>query len=340
MNRRHLLSAAGLLVAATLSGCGDSGAASGAGDVVVGHLSDEVQGDETFVLLPSGRIDLTVGKPTSDAVSADQADDGEEHAPPSGGSFVPVSWSHDPFAESGSPAALIAGRPLPADVSLVVDGKAVDLGSPYEVVGDQGVTDTGVGTMYVAVDEAPDEIESLTVSVDYDGLTQTVDPATGERDAGAAAPLYDGSSASVEADCPSDGWSPTRVDPDVACHVGPAQRAPYLPGSGWADDGRTWLVVGVTVDFDSVDVGGVGYDVTGITPHLTLDGAKPVPTDGLFAEGTRPPSGTTGTYAFDASVDGPDELTIALDLTLAQADSGDPGPAGREVTLTQTVALR
>ncbi len=45
MSRRHLLTAVGLLVAATLSGCGDSEAASGGGEVVVGHISDEVQGD-------------------------------------------------------------------------------------------------------------------------------------------------------------------------------------------------------------------------------------------------------------------------------------------------------
>ena len=43
------------------------------GDVVVGHLSDKVTGDSTYVLLPTGRIDLTVGKPV-DEVTADQAE--------------------------------------------------------------------------------------------------------------------------------------------------------------------------------------------------------------------------------------------------------------------------
>ena len=54
----------GLLLGAGLTACGDQGSATSAGEVVVGHASDEVTGDSTFVLLPTGRVDLTVGAPT------------------------------------------------------------------------------------------------------------------------------------------------------------------------------------------------------------------------------------------------------------------------------------
>ncbi len=191
------------------------------------------------MLLPTGRIDLTVGKPV-DEVTADQADDGEKHAAPDGGAFVPVTWEHDPFGEGAVPVNVMGADPQEADVVLRSGDTTADLGSPYQLAGDQGTTDTGVGTMYVAVDG---DGKSPTFEVTYDGLTQTVDPATGDRDAGAAEPLYAEPTMGIEAPCTSEGFTSGPVQPDISCLVNAPQRTPYLPGQGWAEDGHTWLLV-------------------------------------------------------------------------------------------------
>ena len=60
----------------------------------MGHASDDVTGDSTFVLLPTGRIDLTVGARTA-KLTDEQV--GEVRRAPDGGSFLPVSWSPRPL---------------------------------------------------------------------------------------------------------------------------------------------------------------------------------------------------------------------------------------------------
>jgi hypothetical protein len=317
----------GLLLVAGLTACGDQGSATSAGEVVVGHASDVVTGDSAFVLLPTGRIDLTVGEPL-DRLDDEQA--GEARPPPEGGSFVPVTWEHDPFGEEGVPIGVVGAEPQEARVTLVADGTRADLGSPYQVVGEQGTTGTGVTTMYVAVDAAADDLGEVSFEVAYDGLIQTVTPATGEREAGAAAPLYDEPTVGVEAPCPSEGFATRQVRPNLLCVVNPPQRTPYLPGHGWADEGRTWLLVSVEVAVDSVEVRGVSSDVEDLTPRLTLGGADPLASDGRLGAARVLDGNLAGTVAFDvASGDGGD-LTIALDCVL---DSGG------EVTIEQTVRL-
>ena len=132
---------AGLLLGAGVTACGDQGSAASAGDVVVGHASDRVTGDTAFVLLPTGRVDLTVGAPT-EKLTDEQVEGGRRA--PDGGSFVPVSWAHDPFGESGVPIGVIGAEPQEAQVTLVAGGTRADLGSPYRVVGETGTADTEV----------------------------------------------------------------------------------------------------------------------------------------------------------------------------------------------------
>jgi len=324
---------AGLLLGAGLTACGDQGAGAADGEVVVGRLSDEATGDSTYVLLPTGRIDLTVGEPV-DEVTADQAGDDEKHAAPDGGSFVPVTWEHDPFGEGAVPVGVMGADPQEADVVLVSGGTKADLGAPYQLAGDQGTTDTGVGTMYVAVDG---DGESPTFEVTYDGLTQTVDPASGDRDAGAAAALYAEPTMGVEAPCTSEGFASGPVRPDVSCLVNAPQRTPYLPGQGWAEDGHTWLLVNADISLSGVAVGRTSYDVASVAPHLTVNGSEPLPADGRYGSAQPEPTAVRDTWAFDGSADGANTLEVALDLVL-ELDSG-PGPTTRRVTVQQSVAL-
>ena len=316
----------GLLLGAGLTACGDQDSATSA-EVVVGHSSDDVTGDSSFVLLPTGRIDLTVGDPTGE-LTEEQV--GDAPRAPDGGSFLPVSWAHDPFGESGVPIGVIGAEPQEAQVTLVVGETRADLGSPYRVVGDTGTADTGVSTMYVAVDQAPDDVGDVSFEVTYDGLTQTVSPSTGDRDAGAAAPLYDEPTIGVEAPCTSEGFATPRVQPDVSCVVNAPQRTPYLPGHGWAEEGRTFVLVSAFFAVDSVEVGGTSSDVGEVTPRLTLDGAEPLPPDGRYGVPEQEPGAASGTWAFDVDGGGPGDLAIALDCLL---------DGGGDVTLEQTVPV-
>ena len=324
---------AGLLAGAGLTACGDQGAGASGGDVVVGHLSDKVTGDSTYVLLPTGRIDLTVGKPV-DEVTADQANDSEKHTAPDGGAFVPVTWEHDPFGEGAVPVSVMGADPQEADVVLRSGDTTADLGSPYQLAGDQGTTDTGIGTMYVAVDG---DGRSPTFEVAYDGLTQTVDPATGDRDAGAAAALYAEPTMGIEAPCTSEGFTSGPIQPDVSCLVNAPQRTPYLPGQGWAEDGHTWLLVTVDITLSGVHVGRTAYDVQSVQPRLTVNGAEALPADGRYGSAEPLPTAVRDTWAFDGSTDGANELAIELDLVLENASG--PGPSTRRLTVQQSVDL-
>lgn len=317
----------GLLLGAGLTACGDQGSAATVGDVVVGHVSDDVTGDSTYVLLPTGRIDLTVGAPT-EKLTDEQVGDGRRA--PDGGSFLPVTWAHDPFGEGGVPIGVIGAEPQEAQVTLVAGGTRADLGSPYLVVGESGTADTGVSTMYVAVDLAPDDVGDASFEVTYDGLTQTVVPASGERDAGAAAPLYDEPTIGVVAPCTSEGFATPTVQPDVSCVVNAPQRTPYLPGHGWVEDGRTFVLVTAFFTVDSVEVRGRSSDVDQVTPRLILDSVDPLPPDGRYGEPELQPGAASGTWAFDVAGDGVGDLDISLDCVL---------DGGGEVTLEQKVPL-
>ncbi|MEO6512909.1 MAG: hypothetical protein ABIO16_18065 [Nocardioides sp.] len=330
--KRLALVLAGLLAGAGLTSCGDQGGAAAGGDVVVGHLSDKVTGDSSYVLLPTGRIDLTVGAPV-DEVSADQAGDAERHQAPDGGAFVPVTWEHDPFGAGAVPVNVMGSDPQDADVVLVSGDTKADLGAPYQLAGEQGTTDTGVGTMYVAVDG---DGKAPTFQVSYDGLTQTLDPATGDRDAGAAAPLYAEATVGIEAPCTQEGFASDDVTPDISCLVNAPQRTPYLPGHGWAEDGHVWLLVGVDITVPRVEVGNASYDVQSVQPHFTLNDADALPANDRFGNAEPQPTAVRGTWAFDGSTEA-NTLGIALDLVLEKTSG--PGPSTRRETVQQSVGL-
>ena len=224
---------------------------------------------------------------------------------------------------------MIGAQPQEAQVTLVAGETRADLGSPYRVAGETGTADTGVSTMYVAVDQASDEVGDVSFEVTYDGLTQTVSPATGDRDAGAAAPLYEEPTIGIEAPCTSEGFATPRCSP-TSCVVNAPQRTPYLPGQGWAEEGRTFVLVTAFFTVDSVEVHGTSHDVDQVTPRLTLDGADPLPPDGRYGEPELSPGAASGTWAFDVPSDTVGDLMISLDCLL---------DGGGEVTLEQTVPL-
>ena len=244
------------------------------------------------MLLPTGRIDLTVGDPT-DELTEEQV--GDARRAPDGGSFLPVAWAHDPFGESGVPIGVIGAEPQEAQVTLVAGETRADLGSPYRVVGDTGTADTGVSTMYVAVDQAPDDVGDVSFEVTYDGLTQTVSPCHGRPRRGrrgtAVRRADDRRRGAVHVRGVRDA---ARCSPTSPCVVNAPQRTPYLPGHGWAEEGRTFVLVSAFFTVDSVEVGGTSSDVGEVTPRLTLDGADPLPPDGRYGAPEQEPGAALG----------------------------------------------
>jgi hypothetical protein len=97
--------------------------------------------------------------------------------------------------------------------------------------------------------------------------------------------------------------------------------------------------VGSAISVDRVVVDGTSYDVETIEPRVTLNGAAPLPPEGRLGRVDHAPSRVSGTWAFAASAQGPDEMGITLDLVLHKGDDGDPGPGVREVSLDQTMEL-
>ncbi|WP_344302756.1 hypothetical protein [Nocardioides bigeumensis] len=334
--------AAALLAVGALAGCSDdSGAGSAAAEPVPGRLSSEVTGEEVFVLVPAGRLDLTIGAPIEGAIDGDLAADDETHEAPGGGSFVPVAWSHDPFALDDR-AALMSTPPKPSEVTLVVDGERHALGSPYEVVSDQAVADNPVGVFYVPVDTVPEPSE-ITVEVAYDGQTQTV-AADGERDAGVAAPLYDETTGVLDQMCGGvAGDDPVGFSFRLRCEVGPGQAVPYLPARGWVEDGRTFVVVGYELRLDDVTYsdgrGEADYDVVRTTAALTLDGEKPLGSMPELGAPEHEEGDVSDFVVFDSALDAERRLRIDLTYDLSVDDVDGVADAPTTLELSRVVPL-
>ncbi len=267
--------------AVALAGCQDEPPRDAAGVVVPGTDASVTEGNKAFLLVPAGRIDVTVGDPITGDLPASEVTDDRIHRPPEGGSFVPVEWSHDPFALPPD-LAVVGLWPEPTEMSLLVDGASYPLGSPYDVPAVGGTVDSLVSVLYVAVPTRP---KSVRVGASYDGVTQTLDPVSGRLGPDAAAPLYHPVRRFRVDACPERGWTihdstthgRSTADADVAgsairvdCHVGVARQVPYLPGVGWARTGYTWLVVPYRVQARAD-----GAAVDSVRAVITLDGARP-----------------------------------------------------------------
>lgn len=284
-----VLAAVLAVLAGLLAACGGPSRTS---EVVQGDAASQVAGNRVSVLLPTGRLELTIGS-TVDQISSAQSQDGESHRPPEGGHFVPVRWRFDPFAFSGTYRGAMSRLPKPATVVVRTGGRTLPLGAPYHVAGSQGaLSNTGPFVSYVPVTGTGD----LRVAVTYDGLTQTVG-ADGSRRAGAAAPLYHAHHPR-HLPCRRTGWRGVgRADLD--CRVGPAVSLPYLPGHGWAKAGRTWLLVPFSANVAGVRIHGRTWTPGPVTARATLAHAKPVP-GGLFVTDAAAVGRVDRTFVYDA----------------------------------------
>lgn len=244
--RRSRLAAAVLacvLSGAMLSACGDARNAD-VGAVVLA-AKQAVDGETGWVQLPTGQLEVTVSEPhelIGDEVAA------KDDAPPSG-LFVAVGWQFHPG--KGVPAELAAlmmaptGSEPAATVALQVGRLSAKVGDAYGTNGASG----DVLTKLVRLPEGT-STEDIHVQVVFDGVPQTLTPATGDRDEGAAAGLYSMESGFAQVPC-QVSLSPKTVSGRPSCRM-EAAWLPYASGLGWAAQsgngpGR-WLAVHAVTD--------------------------------------------------------------------------------------------
>lgn len=271
--RRAVVSGLALLLAFSATACsGDDPNAASIGDVLPAHADDQFQSNKegAIVALPTGRLQIWVAKPTRDIAADDTLDLVPVNAP-SGAIFVPISWrSLDDFS-AAQPYLTTSAVP---QVDLVADGTSYRLPSP-DSTADRGES------FYVLVDG---DAEKLSMTVTFEGVTQTVDLAKGKVTSGRARPLYD-LTAKRGRRLSCDGqWESAKAGETMAhsCEVSEALLLPFADGR-WAERGRSWLVVSVRTEVGLYGIatltgGGGQYAVRKSRLRATLDGKRPVAT--------------------------------------------------------------
>lgn len=188
----------------------------------------------TEVGLPSGVLTLGLA-PRVASVSTESG----ELTPGPDTTMVGVTWSFTAHSSSVARALLLGDlqpESLPQPTVSLTDGSRA---LPLPVV-----AQAGQGGAVVAGTEA-----SASVEVTFDGLTQTVDLATGAVGPGQADSLIDLDEATTSRPrlCEARDFPVPEVL-DNSCSVDAVHRLPYISGLGWAPDAGTWLVVDTSVE--------------------------------------------------------------------------------------------
>lgn len=270
MRRTAVLACALLGLAPLLAACGDDEepGATKVGDVIPANEDDQFEGARaSTVLVPTGELKVWLGKPVDTADRNDTRQLEELHAP-DGAVLVPITWRME---KAFPDAAGFLGKSPAAGVDLVSEGESYRLPAP-----DPG-SEAGE-SFYVVVDG---DGKDLSLDVDFDGVTQSVDLHSRKRDAGLAKPLYDIDEARLRPeDCGSDDWHDERVV--YACELTGPLLLPYANGE-WADEGHQWLAVRLQTTLRQWVIadgeGGGALYIGGRTKlEATLDEEKPVAT--------------------------------------------------------------
>lgn len=236
--RKLLIVLVPVLLIATLAGGGiwlsqREEPAAAAGTLVDQPVDGPLVGRSTDVRVPWGRLQVTTTEPL-DSV------DGEDGTVR--GSFIGVQVTLRDTGDTVPVDRLPEASLLDPVVSVVADGEA------WELPALSGWTDgeqvePGIRRQYVAV---PRDAEEVTVALEYDGVTQTIDATTAEVSTGDAAPIYDAPFPAPGGPCGDQLWS-TGTDAadgaESACFVRSTATRAYVAGLGWAPEDSRWLVV-------------------------------------------------------------------------------------------------
>jgi len=274
---RHVCALTLLVALLPLAACGSDPQtdATDFGDTVAAKGGVDTTGaPKGHLLLPTGRLDVRAGKPI-ESLSADVTQERTERTAPDGGVFVPLTWTYLTTAmEKLEP---VFGPTLPIDMTLVTDGESYPLTPPTpERDGERAEA------YYVAVAGTG---KKVSLEVEYAGVTQSLDLASGKRDPGAAKNIYsmDTSTYSEELKpCPSQTWidEGPLAQAGFTCNRTNAVVVPFVDGE-WAPEGTNFAVIGLTSTLASFAVHGVSgagatYTVASGKDKSTLAGERSV----------------------------------------------------------------
>lgn len=273
------LTVVGAVVVGLLSGCD----ANGSRAAVASHDSvTSLSGRRLDVRVPDGDLQVRLGRPVGSV-------GGEK--PPSGWSYVPVGALLDASSN-------LIGAVKGVSWGVVADGRTVRLPAPYTTSGSGLSVDNTGAVTYVPV---PDHGREVTVSVTYDGLTQTAST-TGKRVAGDAGPYYVPDVTGRFGKVPVAGpWTTAAGKQLEVAGTVAGIASPYLPGRGWAKPGREFLGLDVALQ----EVRATGDPLSVLTLEPSVDGATP-----LGPVPTSSAASVTGTYWFDVSSSAAHVLTM------------------------------
>ncbi|WP_183092555.1 hypothetical protein [Nocardioides stalactiti] len=321
MQARVVLGTALLVLLSSLTACSEEKAELSAGDIVRARQDDQFEsGRRTTITMPVGRLLVWTEDPVESA-GADETRTRQTVDAPAGAVLVPITWQYDPWA-SNRLDGIVDTSDTPR-INLVTETES------YRVPPPERDAEGNAESFYVVADG---DAEERTLEIEFDGVTQTLDLASGERDEGIAAALYD-----IEDDqlkktsCTDEKWfDPRYVSADFTCNtVGPVI-TPYAAGE-WAPEGSVWLAVTLTTRmgvYAETDLLGSGarYFSRGVKVTAEIDREKadytlvsqsdlnqcPVPGTNTCAEST--------TYVFEVPEEDPEQGPFVVELTYKQVE--------------------
>jgi hypothetical protein len=206
-----------------------------AGTLVEQPVDGLLVGRSTDVRVPWGRMQVTTTEPVDSVAGEDGTIEG---------TFVGIQVELRDTEDAVPVDRLPDSSFLDPVFSVVADDEEWELPA-LSGWADGATVEPGARRQWVAV---PRDAEEVTVTMEYDGVVQTIDAATADVGIGAAAPLYDAPFPAPGGPCGDQLWSPGAGPVDGAvsgCFVRSSATRPYVAGLGWAPEGSRWLVVTV-----------------------------------------------------------------------------------------------
>ncbi|WP_157537137.1 hypothetical protein [Nocardioides sp. Root190] len=346
--RRPAAAVLGLLaVMPALAACGgDDGVT--VGDIIGARQDDQFiqDGQKSSIALPIGRLEVSMGEASTE-LDANDTRQLEPVTAPENSAFVPITWQYD-AGTFGDYADYLDTDTRPV-IDLVADGAKYRLPSPES-------TGEGAESFYVLVTGDLADAKEATLSVEFDDVIQTVDLATGDREAGLAAPLYElkprkERTASCTNQAEFDLPKLARLG-DFSCNITRSADIPYA-GGAWAPEGTAWRVVTISTVARRYDViaadlrSGAIYVASAVESTFRLGKEKPtkVIEDREFSACPDPErGGCTSVYhlIFEADEDTSERLRVdqGYELTLSSLWGGGEGKRTVEIEGTISVKLR
>lgn len=309
-----------------LTSCGSEEQSPGSGGLAVleGTDTTTVSGTEVPVIVPNGSYVFTVSEPTTSLPDDVSDDGGSDDA-----TYVGLAWRPEGTAPEAGPV-LHGTDPEPAPVRI-------SQGDTTGEVTELGADTTGGnanGVVWVSVDPDAD----LTLEVEYDGLVQTFDLASGERQPGPADAFYD-DTGTVRVDCP-DGTSEADqgFDYTITCDLADVAAVPYVAGQGWAADGETWLVLDLSLTPSAFTWSGAGgtsdYEVTSQSGSVSVGDTEAT----VLSEDDPLGDGWSASLAVPAPAAEAVTLDVRRTYDLAR-DSGSGGPDSHQAVFEASIDL-